>query len=358
MSSPTLYFFNGATYIRWTVGSHAGRRDDGYPMNVVDGWHGPDSFMNKIDAAVNGEDGKMYFLRDDEYISWSMAGGRDGRDSGYPRKITSQWPHPFLANGVDAAVNMGNGLVCFFKGSEYLCWQLGVGLVQEPVSIAAGWHSFLASGVDAAFNWGNEILYFFKDDHYLRWNIHEPRGSRVPSGYPKKIAGKWDSFLDNGIQAAVNWDPVPNFTFDSDIAPHDVALLKFVHAYVLARIAPCGFVSDAQKARLVEAYRRPIRNGTEHNPANFGSQQGDAIFVNFERLRGDWREMAQTVIHEMMHVAGYVHPPKGTPGYYDTPPLKAEMCIRGQQSDRAPDTEGELELGICAEEKGACVIRM
>lgn len=43
-----------------------------------------------------------------------------------------------------------------------------------------------------------------------------------------------------------------------------------------------------------------------------------------------------TLLHEMMHLAGYDHPfLKSDPRYWDTVPLKAEKCIAGFASDAA-----------------------
>jgi len=81
---------------------------------------------------------------------------------------------------------------------------------------------------------------------------------------------------------------------------------------------------------------------------------GTTLDVNFGNLfpLGD-DEIAQSLIHEMMHAAGYTHPkrrdfdpaspgaPIDVPGdggpYYGTPPLRAEFCIAGSQSDTTCD---------------------
>jgi hypothetical protein len=73
-----------------------------------------------------------------------------------------------------------------------------------------------------------------------------------------------------------------------------------------------------------------------------------SISVNFTNLfpQGD-NEIAQTLLHVMMHCAGYTHAVRIDPPalnadvpydggkYYGTPPLRAELCIAGQQSDTA-----------------------
>lgn len=82
---------------------------------------------------------------------------------------------------------------------------------------------------------------------------------------------------------------------------------------------------------------------------------GSTVNVNFGNLfpQGD-TEISQTLIHEMMHCAGFSHPVRRVPPdgmscaapdpavfdcpgdngqYYGTPALRAEFCIAGAQSD-------------------------
>jgi hypothetical protein len=82
---------------------------------------------------------------------------------------------------------------------------------------------------------------------------------------------------------------------------------------------------------------------------------GAVVNVNFNVLfpQGD-QEISQTLLHEMMHCAGFTHPTRVDPGpgqncaqppprtfdcpndnglYYGTAPLRAEFCIAGVQTD-------------------------
>ncbi len=146
---------------------------------------------------------KAYFFKNDEYHRHTMGGGAD---SGYPKGLAN-W-HPFLANGVDAAVHWGikNGKskIYFFKGTEYLRWTIGEGADPDYPKDLANWHPFLANGVDAAVNWGirggKPQVYFFKGNEYARHTI----GEGIDSSYPKPLSN-WYSFIENGIDAAVNW---------------------------------------------------------------------------------------------------------------------------------------------------------
>ena len=87
-----------------------------------------------------------------------------------------------------------------------------------------------------------------------------------------------------------------------------------------------------------------------------GASQIDINFTNFFGLSGD--ERAQTLLNEMMHCAGFTHPDRRDPDpalgqscaapdpdlfdcamdngvYFGTPPLRAEICIAGSQSDQS-----------------------
>ena len=146
---------------------------------------------------------KAYFFKNDKYHRHTIGGGAD---SGYPKSL-SNW-HPFLANGVDAAVNCGivNGKakVYFFKGNQYLRRTIGEGADSGYPRPLSKWGTFFANGIDAAVNWGvvngKPRAYFFKGNQYIRYTI----GDGVDSGYPKPLAN-WGSFFTNGIDAAVNW---------------------------------------------------------------------------------------------------------------------------------------------------------
>lgn len=207
------YIFKGKQYLRHTIGTGA---DSGYPKDLAQ-WH---SFLaNGVDAAVNwgvinGNPLKAYFFKGNEYLRWTIG---EGADAGYPRPL-SGW-HPFLANGVDAAVNWGlvNGKsrAYFFKGSEYLRWTIGEGADAGYPRQLSNWHPFLAQGVDAAVNWGvvdgKPKAYFFKGNQYLRWTI----GQGADTGYPRPLSN-WNSFVANGVSAGVNWTSSPTIAITDE----------------------------------------------------------------------------------------------------------------------------------------------
>ncbi len=108
-------------------------------------------------------------------------------------------------------------------------------------------------------------------------------------------------------------------------------------------IQTCTHLTDLEKSLLRGAYRKAINHsGTTEPGINARAEvSGDDVWINFGVLfpQGD-TEIAQTLIHEMMHIAGFTHPDRrdaidrpydGGP-YYNSPPLRAELCIAGFQS--------------------------
>ncbi len=108
-------------------------------------------------------------------------------------------------------------------------------------------------------------------------------------------------------------------------------------------IQTCTHLTNLEKSLLRGAYRKAVHHtGTTEAGINARAEVGgDDVWVNFGVLfpQGDI-EIAQTLIHEMMHIAGYTHPDRragidhpydGGP-YYNSAPLRAELCIAGYQS--------------------------
>ncbi|PFO12706.1 hypothetical protein COJ70_24365 [Priestia megaterium] len=134
-----------------------------------------------------------------------------------------------------------------------------------------------------------------------------------------------------------------SWTFDCDYdkAQKKRALERHIFAY--KKINACSNLDASEKEKLLEVYKRDIRHSIlppregDNGRAKIG---GSRIWINSDLLdSGSDNELAQTIIHEMMHCAGYRHPekkPTDTPldngPYYGSPPLRAEICINGTQS--------------------------
>ncbi|MBB5867176.1 hypothetical protein F4553_000555 [Allocatelliglobosispora scoriae] len=152
---------------------------------------------------------------------------------------------------------------------------------------------------------------------------------------------------------------LPQFTFDASISAADTVTLVDRHRAAVASLAACTRLAGDEKLKVLRTYEKAINHRTITTPGVNASAQvgGSYLNVNFGVLfpqGGD--EIAQTLLHEMAHCAGYTHPsrrdpdwslgqscddpaprPFDCPGdngpYYGTPPLRAEFCIAGVQSD-------------------------
>lgn len=148
------------------------------------------------------------------------------------------------------------------------------------------------------------------------------------------------------------------FTYDTTLSAGQIAILKERHQFAFDRILNCTSLSPSEKADLTKAYGYPVKHGTTspasptHMATTFWSTSGGVtsyeiriVLPNFFQSPGvlHWEEeRAMTLIHEMMHVAGYDHPKPGEPGYAEAAPLRAEVCVAGRYSDVAclPDATG------------------
>jgi hypothetical protein len=86
------YFFRGAQYIRYDIAKD--KADPGYPRAIAGAWPGfPASFAAGVDAAVVWNNGKAYFFKGSDYIRYDIAA--DKTDAGYPKPIKGNWPGLF-----------------------------------------------------------------------------------------------------------------------------------------------------------------------------------------------------------------------------------------------------------------------
>ena len=132
------------------------------------------------------------------------------------------------------------------------------------------------------------------------------------------------------------------FTFDDNITEQQRQTLFERHGWAYYRAGKCSNLTQQQRDEVRTVYERDIiHHGIDNRPGVNASAMvgGRFINVNFNVLfpQGD-NEVAMTLLHEMMHCAGYSHPEKGSvPNdvYFATVPLKAEVCIAGFASDVA-----------------------
>ncbi|MFE4422055.1 hemopexin repeat-containing protein [Streptomyces sp. NPDC056817] len=199
-----VYFFRDGRYVRYDRGDDAA----GDVREVAGNWPGlAEAGFDRPDAAVNLEAGKIFFFRGSNYVRYDVAD--DKVDAGYPLSIAGQWPglrEVGFGTDLDAAVNWGNGKVYLFKGSQYLRYDVADDKVDAgfPLSIADQWPGLREVGfgtdLDAAVNWGNGKVYFFKGSQYLRYDVAD---DKVDAGFPLSIADQWPGLGATGFGASV-----------------------------------------------------------------------------------------------------------------------------------------------------------
>jgi hemopexin len=182
--------------------------DDGYPISVAGNWAGlAEKGFDRPTAAVNLEAGKIYLFQGSKYVRYDVHADRV--DDGYPLEIADRWPGMGEAGfgaDLDAAVSWGDGSVFFFKGDQYVRYNLSADKVDAgyPLKIGDQWPGMAAagfgSGLDAAVKWGDGNVYFFKGDNYVRYDM---AADTVPEGYPRAITDFWPG-LTAGFRAATD----------------------------------------------------------------------------------------------------------------------------------------------------------
>ena len=184
------YFFKGGQYVRYDI--RADRTDPGYPKPINhETWPGV-PWTDGIDAAVNWGNGKAYFFKGGQYVRYDIRADRT--DPGYPKPINHEtWPGLPWTDGIDAAVNWYNGKVYFFKGGQYVRYDIKADRVDPGYPKPFNGETWPGvpwqDGIDAAVNWKNGKAYFFKGKDYIRFDI---RADRTDPGYPQPVNNeKW-----------------------------------------------------------------------------------------------------------------------------------------------------------------------
>ncbi len=154
-----------------------------------------EAFLYSPDAVMVWERGKVFFFKADEYISFDL--NKNRFDWGYPQKISqgkwSDFP-PQFAQGIDTGAIWNDGKAFFFKDDEYIRYDLYQNQVElgYPQKLESGnwlgWPDHFYKGIDAAVLWNNGKAYFFKGDEYIRYDIYQ---EMIDPGYPQKIQESW-----------------------------------------------------------------------------------------------------------------------------------------------------------------------
>lgn len=192
------YFFKGPQYLRYDPKTD--KVDPGYPKPISGNWPGfPANFASGVSAMALWTNGKAYFFKGNQYIRYDVAS--DKVDPGYPKAISGNWPG-LWADNIDAAVVWPNGKAYFFRGSQYMRYDLATDKVDAgyPKTIQVGWPfpPGFTTGVNAATLWNNGKAYFFQGSQYLRYDIAT---DKTDAGYPKPISGNWPGLWTSDIDA-------------------------------------------------------------------------------------------------------------------------------------------------------------
>jgi Hemopexin/Astacin (Peptidase family M12A) len=191
------YFFHGSQYDRYDAKTD--KVDPGYPKPIAGNWPGfPANFAAGVNAGLVWTTGKAYYFKGNQYIRYDIPSDRV--DPGYPKPIAGQWPGLWTDN-IDAGVVWPNGKAYFFKGPQYMRYDIATDRVDSgyPRAIQGSWNGFPASfaaGVNAAVVWNNGKAYFFKGSEYIRYDIAT---DKMDAGYPKPIKGAWTGLFEKDI---------------------------------------------------------------------------------------------------------------------------------------------------------------
>lgn len=155
------------------------------------------ALSQEIDAALEGSKGAQ-LLFGKRVLQRALPG--TAKDEGRLNTIAGSWPGHWT-EGIDAALYWKDNKCYFFKGAEYVRFDLKTGQVDKnyPRPIKGNWPGLWESGVDAAVNWGNGKVYFFKGSNYIRYSI---KTDSADKNYPRPIKGNWPGLWNDRIDAA------------------------------------------------------------------------------------------------------------------------------------------------------------
>jgi len=89
---------------------------------------------------------------------------------------------------VNAAVSWNNGKAYFFRGDDYVRYDMASQKAEARLKISDAWKGLWPDGIDASVFWNNNKAYFFKGDQYIRYDV---LNDQADPGYPRPIQGNW-----------------------------------------------------------------------------------------------------------------------------------------------------------------------
>jgi Hemopexin len=161
-----------------------------------------------VKSPIAWPNGKVYMFQGADYIRYDFRTG--ALDQAALPIAPTNWPM-LRGTAPDAAFHLGFGKVYFFYGDEYVRFDIGLNTVEQeylppnlPTKIAGRWpglpNDWATTKIDAAVNWGNGKVYFFRGSEYLRYDI---TFDRADPDYPKSIAGSWNGVWDADLDGVL-----------------------------------------------------------------------------------------------------------------------------------------------------------
>ena len=193
ISGGSAVFTQGGSHVIYGYQPGNARIESG-PAPIVgrfaDGW--PSSWSG-ADAAVNLGNGKIYFFRGAEYIRYNIT---TRRIEAAPARILYNFSHNWPAwPSVDAAVNLGKGKVYFFRGRDYIRYDISAARIEfGPARIAGNFANNWPSWprVDSAMHLNNGSAYFFFGSDYVAYDIASGKVTSAPKPIaPANFSRNW-----------------------------------------------------------------------------------------------------------------------------------------------------------------------
>jgi|GEM_PF-3573113 Hemopexin. len=244
MADRHTYFFKGLAYERYDIDTDAVDVPMG-PIAVV--WSMlPLAFQLGVDTAVNWGNRKAYFFKGSDYVRYDIASNTV--DVG-PSSIAANWtgmPVGFQTD-LDAAASWGNGHAYFFKGTDYVRFNIDDNKVDHgPESIAIGWAELPAmfqSDLGSVVNMGDGWAYFFKGDQYLLYDMTLSQ----PVGTPEYISSFFPTLnlvMQTDLDAVFTWNLVDRWhEVDTDFR-FAYAMDRLIERYSLPLNGAAGLLGN------------------------------------------------------------------------------------------------------------------
>lgn len=174
--------------------------------------------FHKIDAAVVPQSmwpanaHKAYFFRGTQVMRFDISGNK--ADDDYPKPIKAEFPGLWAGGDLDAAMMAGLGRVFFFKGDEYILYDVQQREVKAKGKINDRFPGTWQRDIDAALNWPDGKVYLFKGNKYIRFNINSNTAEAT-----FEIKDQWhglaERHFDSRLDDAVLWPDGRAYFFKS-----------------------------------------------------------------------------------------------------------------------------------------------